>query len=127
MKIPEIPVDYYYIPPCPECGSKRTGRYMREPSIPFLEGRDGKEYTVKQCLKRGELVRFVPRRVPENNVFCADCGHEWKYDVRMSIVPRSRIEEEIRERGTIEAYEEYRNENPKRNKTIFGKICGFLP
>ena len=100
---------------------------MREPCIPIIEGRDDRDYIMEQCLKRGELVCLVPRRIPENNVYCADCGHEWEHKVRVSFVSWSRIKEEIKERGTMNAYREYRELNPKRKKTIFGKIFGFLP
>ena len=127
METLKLPVNSYYnIPPCPKCGSRRTGRYIREPSIPLIEGRDSRDYTIKECLLHGELVRLAPH-VPLNNAYCEDCGYEWKQDVRVSIVPRSRIDEEIEARGTMKAYNKYREENPKRKKTIFGKIFGFLP
>lgn len=81
---------------------------------------------MEHSLMNGELIRFVPWP-PEKNAYCEECGHEWAQDVRVSWVLPERITEEIRERGTDDAYAKYNAENPKKKKTILGKICGFLP
>lgn len=54
-------------PPCPVCGSKKTGY--------FVAGNDP-ELKEKYFLK-GERIRLRP--VPNGkNCFCADCGMEWQ-------------------------------------------------
>ena len=80
-----IPHIYYYVPPCPACGSRKTGRYVRQP----LTAGDMRFVEV-ESLRSGELIRFAPR-IPEKNVYCEDCGHEWACSIRASLMPRERI------------------------------------
>ena len=52
---------YYYVPPCPVCGSKYTGYYKRMT--------DDSGWTSKEGLKHGEIVRETTE-VTDNNAFC---------------------------------------------------------
>lgn len=113
---------YYYVPPCPKCGSRRTGRYMRQPRV--FPG--DQWYVQTESLGSGELVRFA-KRVPDNNCYCEDCGNEWHHLVTSRFMTEAEIQEEKKARCTNERYYRYLEENPKKKKTIFGKIFSFLP
>lgn len=89
---------YKYVEPCPKCGSKCTGRFVKEP----LTEADT-EYIELQSLKHGEIVRFAPRE-PITNAFCVDCGYRWEYTARTLYLTRSEIDAEIVNRGTEGAY-----------------------
>ncbi len=91
---------YKYIEPCPKCGSKCTGRFVKEP----LTEADT-EYIELESLKHGEIVRFAPRE-PVDNAFCVDCGHRWGYTARTIYLTKQEIEDEIVSRGTEMAYTE---------------------
>jgi hypothetical protein len=116
-----IPHIYYYVPPCPACGSRKTGRYVRQP----LTAGDMRFVEV-ESLRSGELIRFAPR-IPEKNVYCEDCGHEWACSIRASLMPRERIMEEQTARGSAEKYAACMERSPGKKKSVFGKIFGFLP
>lgn len=95
---------YKYVEPCPNCGSRCTGRYMQEPLT-----RGDMEYIELQSLKHGEIVRFV-YRVPEENVFCVDCEYKWVSDSKTVFLTKDELMNEIEARGTQPAYEELRDE-----------------
>ena len=101
-------VPHYYVPPCPVCGSKCTGRYLKKPLIDAW-------YTEEQSLKNAEIVRFV-RKEPIKNLFCVDCGYEWGKTINLSWVTREELEQEKKDRGTQEAYEELHTMNQEARK-----------
>lgn len=116
----QIKHPYKYIEPCPNCGSKCTGRYIKEPIT-----ESDMEYIEVESLKHGEIVRFAPKE-PIKNAFCVDCDFRWKYDARTIYLTREEIEEEISNRGTEAAYMELKEEisqkdavNGKRKKSLF--------
>lgn len=112
---------YYYVQRCPKCGSRKTGRYMKEP-----RNIDDAEYTMRNSLMHGEIIEFLPE-IPYDNCFCEDCGHEWHYDVGAKWISKERIEEEKRARETYKKYVEFNKKHPKKKKSIFKKIFGLLP
>ncbi len=111
---------YYYVPPCPMCGSRRTGRYVIEPR----NAQDAR-YTMEQSLAHGELIRFCARD-PFRNCYCEDCGYEWPANIHGTWVDGNRVAEEMDARDTVARYAAFEEENPKKKKTIFGKIFGFF-
>lgn len=64
---------YYFVPPCPHCGSPITGRYLRM----WLYRAE----IIEDALKQGELVKPVCNKSQHRHAFCIDCGHEWVEDV----------------------------------------------
>lgn len=117
--IRQRPTLYYYVPPCPECGSRITGRYVRQPfTSNYIR------YVKDESLKHGELVRLVPS-VPFDNAFCETCGHEWPENVYARIMPACDVEEEKRLRGTAGRYAEFQEKNPKK-RPIWRKFTGFF-
>lgn len=101
---------YYYVPPCPKCGSRRTGRYIKRPIT-------DSGFIKEKSLKMGELVRFAPSE-PIKNAFCEDCGYEWGTRIITMLWPSVRIQKEIDERGTAIRYNEY-----MRKKTMAQKAA----
>lgn len=88
---------YYYVDPCPKCGSRKTGRYVKQPIT-------GSGYMLEESLKAGELIRFLSF-VPEKNGFCATCGHEWHTMAKLKFWPTDKIRDEMIARGTEQEYQ----------------------
>ena len=85
---------YKYVEPCPICGSRLTGRYMRQPLT-----ESDKEYIELKSYENGEIIRFSSKE-PTKNAFCVDCGHKWSSTVKTIFLTKQEIEEEIEVRGT---------------------------
>lgn len=111
---------YYYVPRCPECGSRLTGKYVKEP-----RRLEDAVFIMKESLKNGELITFVPN-VPYENCYCEECNHEWHYEVTGKWIPKTRIEEEKKVRKTLERYIAYNEKYPKRKKSLLKKIFGLI-
>lgn len=110
MKIPRIPKMYCYVPKCPVCKSKRTGRYVPRPLT-----EEDTTYMIRESLANGELVRVWPGFiVPVKNAYCEDCGHQWAVLLHTEWWPPEKVEEQITIRGTYPLYEAFCKENPKR-------------
>ena len=100
----KIKYPYKYVEPCPNCNSRATGRYIKEPMT-----ESDMEYIELESLKHGEIVRFVSK-VPTKNCFCVDCDYRWDYQTYTKYLTKEEIEEEIDSRGTFPAYQELKNE-----------------
>ena len=109
-----MPCIYYYVPPCPVCGSKNTGYYKRMT--------DDSGWTSKEGLKHGEIVRETTE-VTDNNAFCEECGFEWSQQIKPIIISRKSRMDMMQEKGLLarldamkeqhtKEYEEYKKENP---------------
>ena len=113
---------HYYVPPCPECGSFCTGRYIRHPIVEAW-------YVEEKSLKNAEIVRFVAKE-PIKNCFCVDCGYEWGKMIQLSFVTEEELEEERKRRGTEEAYLELREINKgmlrKKQKNPIRRVGRWL-
>ena len=113
------PTLYYYVSPCPNCGSRITGRYVRKPHSALDE-----RYIKEQSYSHGEIIRFA-KSVPIENAFCTECGHEWPEHIYGKLWPVWKVEEEKIVRGTKQMYEDYNNQNPKK-KHFYSKFTGFF-
>lgn len=111
---------YYYVPPCPACGSRVTGRYLKQP---WTSGDTA--YKTKESLQHGELIRFLPKE-PMNNAYCEECGYEWPQRVEAKFFSKQRIAEEMSIRGTNRKYAEYMEKNPKKKRGIIRNIFGLF-
>ena len=111
---------YKYVEPCPKCGSKCTGRYIKEP----LTETD-MEYIELQSLRHGEIVRFMPKE-PIDNAFCVDCGHRWGYTAKTVYYTKEQLEEEIENRGTERAYLEIKEELSQKDLLSGKRKDSFL-
>lgn len=113
------PCLYYYVPPCPECGSNITGRYVRKP---FTKA--DIRYVKNESLKHGEIIRMT-EKVPVANAFCETCGHEWPEHIYARIVPMWMAEEEKTKRRTRAMYVKFQKENPRR-RPFWSRFTGFF-
>lgn len=113
------PVLYYFVPPCPECGGRKTGRYVRMP-LTKLDTR----YVMDESLKHGELIRMV-EKVPVSNAFCTECGAEWPEHIYAKMYPAWKVEKEKIIRNTNAKYAEFQINNPKK-RPIWKKFTGFF-
>ena len=114
-----IPHIYYYVPPCPVCGSRKTGRYVRQP----LTTGD-MLYVERESLRNGELVRFAVH-IPEKNAYCDECGYEWGCSIRARLMPRERIIEEQAARDSAAMYAACLGRSPVK-KSFLKRITGIL-
>ena len=90
---------YYYVPPCPECGSRRTGRFMKRP-------RKNDWYVHAESLLHGEIIRFANSE-PIKNCFCLDCGNRWGQRISARLVSSSFVDKERKARQIDSEYERY--------------------
>lgn len=108
---------YYYVPPCPVCGSAETGRIVKEPA-------SHAEYMMISSLKNGEIIMFDPSPSPTDNLFCLSCGHQWTGDAVVRMLTKAQICHEQKKRGTLEILDEYKKANgldgPRRHSIIAG-------
>ena len=116
-----IPCLYYYVPPCPGCGSANTGRYV---SKPIMGTRADIRYVKNESLKHGELIRLVDK-VPVANAYCEDCGKEWPEHIYARILPAYRVEEEKIKRGTVARLSAFQEANPK-SQHFWNKFTGLF-
>ena len=109
---------YYYVPSCPVCGSRRTGRYVK---TPISNARQIKE----SALKAGEIIRFAGDE-PLTNAFCLSCGHEWPTRIRVRLLSADAIAKEKRDRGISEEYDRFAAKSrPKQKKGFFSSLFSF--
>lgn len=117
MKFPVIRFPYYYVPPCPVCGSMETGRIVKEPATHA-------EYTMQASLKNGEIIMFDPAPGPTGNLFCLSCGHQWTGEVSLRMLTLAQIRQEQKRRGTPELLREFKEANgldvPRRHSVVDG-------
>ncbi len=106
---------YKYVPPCPNCGSLCTGRYVKMP----ISEKD-RDYMERETLKYGEVIRFVPK-IPGKNLFCVDCDHKWHGSVETRRYSRKEIDKEVEDRGTYDAYLEIIEEQEEKKKGFFSR------
>lgn len=107
-----LPKIYYYVPPCPECGSKATGRFLS------VRERD-QTWALREALKNGELAQIAPSNAALN-LFCIDCGHEWAGEVKMTFKMPASIAQERVDRHTDEILRSLDEENRKNKPKRFG-------
>ena len=93
MKIKSL---YYYVPPCPTCGSHMTGRFVKDHRTNDIE------WVIDNSLKHGELVRPMPEIPPYADAFCAECDYEWFADIHHTWVTNAELKLQKTERHTNE-------------------------
>ena len=101
---------YYYVSPCPNCGSFVTGRYIR------AHKGDSNEWAIDDALKNGEIVEPIPE-MGSKNCFCLDCGYEWFDFVDMKWFSLDQIRKEKTLRHTREILTEHYNQQEEYKKT----------
>lgn len=113
---------YYYVPPCPHCRSRMTGRYVRAHRATETD------WMITESLKNGELIEPVPEIVDET-CFCSYCGHSWKGYIETRMLTLEEISEEKRARKTndilkvrLDEEREALMERRSKYKTLPGKI-----
>ena len=87
---------YHYVPPCPRCGSLKTGRY-----ICLADTYSGIERIIGRNYQKGELTKIIHGfdNYEMPNLYCEECGIEWRGRVEELPLTNSRIIEESKKRG----------------------------
>lgn len=121
-----VHVPYYYVPPCPNCGSRKTGYYIRS------NGDYQTRWSEIQAFKNGELVEAVPI-IPRENAFCIDCGYNWKELIDAKMMSLEFISNEIEARktnillkGKIEERDAIRKEKEAKRGIVSNKVAKFV-
>lgn len=94
-----------YVPPCPHCGSKKTGYIINSFDV-FQNNLDVEK--IKRLLN-GELVELNKFVSDENILFCADCEIQWSGIPEIRYLDNQEIEEEKEKRGITDEYIYLRN------------------
>ena len=118
-----IHLPYYYVPQCPVCGSRKTGRFVRYHRDTDLD------YMVTSALKNGELI--APKEdMTQGNLFCDECGYTWFGSVEMKLFSLNRIQKEKKARQSDKILEErndaLREENKGKKKNFLSKFIGKI-
>ena len=106
---------YYYVPPCPHCGSAVTGR--------LLYGMMGDAaYIEENSLRHGELA-LVLDEPSTDNAYCEACGHTWRAEIPIRHLSRKEVEEEKKKRGIPDMSD---MEEEKKKHGIFRRALTWL-
>lgn len=114
-----IPLPHYFVPPCPCCGSKRTGRFIKSHNV------TNTDWAVRNALKNGELVKPTSDIDPDGQLFCLDCGFTWTEPIEARIATPKEITEERQKRGTIDILNALEEED-RDDKREAGKKHGLI-
>lgn len=118
-----IPTSYYYVPPCPVCGSRMTGRFIKQHNDVDTQ------FAIKESLRHGELVSPVSE-IPEKNLFCVECGHTWSGPVPMRFISHAEMMEEREARNTDailqQELDEEKEDDKSRSRGLFSSYVGKL-
>lgn len=110
---------YYYVPPCPYCGSYVTGRYVKK--YTYENG-----WVTMESLRNGEIVKEV-YEIPNDNCFCEECGFEWPYPVTMKMMSLNQIKKEKLARQTGQSLDEqYSKQDKDFQKKKFKLLRKFI-
>ena len=106
---------YYYVPPCPNCGANATGRYLKSTS------NYNNDWILKESLKNGEIVSFLPEVDDEYQCFCLECDEPFNAEPKLMMLSKERIENQKILRGTKEMYALLDEERRKEEKETLNK------
>ena len=86
---------YHYVPPCPKCGSKKTGRYI------YVLNTININKLIADNLKCGELTKPVVGFGDdiEVNAYCEECDTQWFAKIEEFPLSKKIIEKESKDRG----------------------------
>ena len=106
---------YHYVPPCPKCGSYKTGRFI------YINNQIDVEKIIANNLKKGELsqVQLGFGDELEYNAYCEDCGIRWMAKIEELPLTEERIKTEAKKRQiTKTAYHNMANYKKNRKKKL---------
>jgi hypothetical protein len=101
---------YHYVPPCPRCGSKKTGRFI------YMVNINNADKVISSRMIKGELVQIVTgiSETKYENAYCDECGCEWHANIDILFLDKEKINKEMVARGITK--EKYKNiANIKKN------------
>ena len=109
---------YHYVPPCPRCGSKKTGRFLF-----MMNTYNGVEKAISDCMANGELVKIrTSFQSQYENAYCEDCGCEWNANIQDIPATEEQIRHQMDIRGiTKESVESVKNIRKITKKSIKDK------
>lgn len=111
---------YYYVPPCPVCGNKATGRFVKE------HRESDTKWIILETLKNGELAKPVKMLPEYNNAFCLNCGKMWFTNIELKFLTLNEIAREKKARHTEEIIISMEAEEKKKKPGIIGHIQNFI-
>lgn len=106
----KIKKPYYFVPQCPACGSHATARIVKSSS------KYNNDWTFKESIKRGEIVKFMPQIPDDYNCVCLDCDAGFYANVQLMMLTGEQIAEQKMLRGTPEMFSEFDAQQKKEKK-----------
>ena len=103
---------YYYVPPCPSCNSRTTGRFVKS------HKENTTSWQINESLKHGELIKPV-EIVPKANCFCRNCGFEWPDYIETRFITTDEMNIEKQERFTNDILNDMKAEEKAERKADF--------
>ena len=100
---------YYYVPKCPKCGSRVTGRFVR------ARNDNDAEWLIDESLRNGEIVSPMPKVLSEN-CFCCECNATFKADTELRWLNLDELDKEKIDRNIYDIWLERRNASDERAK-----------
>ena len=85
---------YYYVPPCPVCGSRQTGRFTRSKDA------YNDNWSIREALKNGEYLTPIVDPPEDVNAYCLECEHIWKAEIEVLMLNKDEIRNEMKSRQT---------------------------
>lgn len=87
---------YHYVPPCPKCGSLKTGRFYYV-STTYQQI----EKMVAENMRYGELskIEIGFGNELDHNAYCEECGAQWYTNIEKLPLTDERIQQEMENRG----------------------------
>ncbi len=108
--------NYTYVPPCPCCGSPKTGRFVKQKTF----NKDNRYY-MEETLKNGELIMLVPD-VGVDNAFCYDCEYTWHARIQNVWLTTNEIAQERIARGTNDLYDAYTHPYEEKKESLLDRF-----
>jgi hypothetical protein len=103
---------YHYVPPCPRCGSLRTGRFITGSYDSISEVR---------ALKKGELIQSKYTQ-DSFTCFCDDCGISFPGQIKIMLLSSAELQEQKKLRCITEDLEsglqDYYKDDQKYQKDL---------
>ena len=112
---------YYYIPPCPVCGSEVTGRI-----VSGSHRATERDWMINEALRNGEIM-LPSLEDTDDNCFCVECGATWYHMISMQMFTLDQINKEKKKRGTAPVLSERYAEIEKREEeSPRGTVAKFI-
>ena len=111
----QIKRPYYYVPPCPYCGSLVTGRFMK------ARNDYDADWMIDESLRHGEIISPVPNVLSEN-CFCCECNSTYTGIVEFKLFSADELDEQKFNRNINDIWQARNAEKAQKQETVTTKL-----